>query len=92
MRIGEFVRSIGPAIIVAAVVCGPGSILTASKTGANYGFGMVWVLGLAVVLMVGATALAAYIGTVSKGTVLFCQRTEKKLKNVFTNNHKYTIK
>ena len=37
-------KSIGPAIIVAAVVLGPGSILTSSKVGATFG-----VLGLPVV-------------------------------------------
>ena len=37
-------KSIGPAIIVAAVVLGPGSILTSSKVGASFGL-----LGLPVV-------------------------------------------
>ena len=46
-RFLEFLRSIGPAIIVAAVVCGPGSMLMSSKTGAIYGYQMIWVLVLA---------------------------------------------
>ena len=62
------IAGIGPAIIVAAVVCGPGSILTSSKVGAEYGYSMTWALLLAVILMVGATALAARLGAVYEGT------------------------
>jgi len=55
-------RSLGPAIIVAAVVCGPGSILSASKVGASFGYSMTWAVMLAVALMIGATSLAARVG------------------------------
>lgn len=61
-------RSAGPAIIVAAVVCGPGSILTSSKVGAGFGYQLVWVLAVACVLMAGTTALAARIGASLPGT------------------------
>ncbi len=54
--------TIGPAIIVAAVVCGPGSILTSSKTGAQFGYSAVWVLVAACLLMVAMVALAMRIG------------------------------
>jgi Mn2+/Fe2+ NRAMP family transporter len=52
----------GPALIVAAVVCGPGSILTASRVGANFGHSTLWVLVLAVLLMIGMTAMAGRLG------------------------------
>ncbi|HIG84769.1 MAG TPA: divalent metal cation transporter [Verrucomicrobia bacterium] len=61
-------QNLGPAIIVAAVVCGPGSILSASKTGANYGYSMTWVIVLAVLLMIGSSALSARLGAIMKGT------------------------
>ena len=61
-------HSLGPAIIVAAVVLGPGSILTASKTGAQFGYSMVWALALAVVLMIGASSLCARLGVIHEGT------------------------
>jgi manganese transport protein len=64
----RFLRSLGPAIIVAAVVLGPGSILTASKTGAQFGYSMVWALALAVILMIGASSLCARLGIVHDGT------------------------
>jgi manganese transport protein len=61
-------RSLGPALIVAAVVCGPGSILTASRVGAGFGHGMLWVLALAVFLMIGMTALAGRVGATLGGS------------------------
>ncbi len=62
-------RTIGPAIIVASVVLGPGSILTASKVGCQYGYSMLWVLLAAAVLMIGMTALAARLGVGTEKTL-----------------------
>ncbi|MBL4885580.1 MAG: Nramp family divalent metal transporter, partial [Planctomycetaceae bacterium] len=52
----------GPAIIIAAVVLGPGSILTSSKVGCQYGYAMLWVILGAAILMIGSTALSARLG------------------------------
>ena len=49
-------------MIVAAVVCGPGSILTSSKIGAEFGYSAIWILVLACFLMVSMVALATRIG------------------------------
>lgn len=57
-------RAIGPAIIVAAVVLGPGSILTSSKVGASFGLLGLPVVIAAAVLMIGMVSLAARIGVV----------------------------
>lgn len=59
-------KSLGPAIIVASVVLGPGSILTSSKVGCQYGYQMVWVLVAAVILMIGMTTVSAYLGACSQ--------------------------
>jgi Mn2+/Fe2+ NRAMP family transporter len=69
-RLLGFLRSIGPAIIVAAVVCGPGSMLMSSKTGAIYGYQMIWVLVLAAVLMWSMVVLSARLGVVHEHTLL----------------------
>lgn len=61
-------RAIGPAIIVAAVVLGPGSILTSSKVGATFGLLGVPVVIAAAVLMIGMVSLAARIGVVYEGS------------------------
>ena len=56
------VRDLGPALVVASVVLGPGSILTASQVGAQTGAAMLWVLLLAAAVMAGTVALAARVG------------------------------
>lgn len=71
MTIWNRLTALGPAIIVASVVLGPGSILTSSKVGCQYGYQMVWILISAVVLMIGMTALAAYVGAFQNATL--CQ-------------------
>lgn len=67
--VASFFRSLGPAIIVASVVLGPGSILSASKVGTQYGYSMIWVLVLAGVLMAGMTAMAARLGVSFEGSL-----------------------
>ncbi|MBN1344682.1 MAG: divalent metal cation transporter [Phycisphaerae bacterium] len=61
-------RSIGPGLITASVVLGPGSILTSSKVGASFGYEMVWVLLLAVGMMMVFTTLGARLGVVAAAT------------------------
>jgi len=58
----EFFGRIGPTVIVAAVVLGPGTILTSSKVGATFGFPALLALALAIYLMIGMVALAARLG------------------------------
>ena len=40
-------RSIGPALITACVVFGPGSLVISSNVGATYGYELLWLLALA---------------------------------------------
>ncbi|MDB4544482.1 divalent metal cation transporter [Akkermansiaceae bacterium] len=63
-RLKQLFRSFGPAIIVAAIVLGPGSILTSSKVGAQYGYVGIAAIVLAVVLMIAMVALAGRIGVI----------------------------
>jgi len=63
-------QSIGPAIIVACIVLGPGSILTNSKIGCQFGFSLAWILVVAGILMLAAIAAAARIGVGLKETPL----------------------
>ena len=44
---GQYLKAIGPAIVISAVVVGPGSVTTASQMGANYGYQLLWVVVLA---------------------------------------------
>ena len=64
---------LGPGLITACVVIGPGSILTASKTGATYGYAMNWVVVVAVLFMMAYTTVSARLGVVTTqttGTIL----------------------
>ncbi|MEO1997249.1 MAG: Nramp family divalent metal transporter [Planctomycetaceae bacterium] len=74
-------KSIGPAIIVASVVLGPGSILTSSKVGHQYGYSMAWVLLLAGVLMTGMVALSGRLGATLQNTL--CQELADRLGRRF---------
>ncbi len=62
-------KSIGPAIIVAAVVLGPGSILTSSKVGATFGVMGLPVIFGATVLMIAMVSLSARLGAVYEGSL-----------------------
>jgi len=64
----KFLQSFGPAIVVAAVVLGPGSILTSSKVGAGFGLAGVPGVMIAAILMIGMVALAARIGVSYEGS------------------------
>ena len=59
-------HALGPGLITACVVIGPGSILTSSKVGASQGYGMSWVVVVAVIFMMTFTIMASRLGAVAK--------------------------
>ena len=64
---------IGPGLITACVVIGPGSILTSSNVGVRNGYGLSWVILLAVVFMLAFMSMGARLGVSSDrsaGTLL----------------------
>ncbi len=67
-EVKRILQSVGPAIVVAAVVLGPGSILTSSKVGATFGPIGIPVVLAAAILMIGMVALSARIGVVYEGS------------------------
>ncbi|MCA9134215.1 MAG: Nramp family divalent metal transporter, partial [Planctomycetales bacterium] len=58
-------RRIGPGLITACVVIGPGSIMTSSKVGANDQYAMLWVVVVAVAFMMLFMSLGAKLGAVA---------------------------
>lgn len=62
------IKDVGPAIIVAACVLGPGSILVSSKVGAEFGLAALAVLAGACVLLFGMITMSARIGVMFDGT------------------------
>lgn len=61
----SFFKKIGPGIITAALVFGPGSLTINTKLGAEFGFALIWVILLAVIFMISYTNLSARIGVSS---------------------------
>jgi len=69
----KWFRRVGPGLITACVVIGPGSITTSSQVGARYGYSMLWVVVLSVTLMLTFMTMAARLGVVtgiSSGTLI----------------------
>jgi len=60
----RLLSAIGPAIIIAAVVLGPGSILTSSKVGASQGLAGIPTICVACILMMGMVILSTRLGAV----------------------------
>jgi manganese transport protein len=58
-------QRLGPGLITACVVIGPGSILTSSKVGAANGYSMSWVVVVAVLFMMVYISLGAKLGVVA---------------------------
>jgi len=65
----SILKKIGPAIIVTAVVLGPGSILTSSRVGASFGLVGLPVIAIAALLMIAMVALAARLGVAYEGSL-----------------------
>jgi Mn2+/Fe2+ NRAMP family transporter len=81
-------RSIGPALITACVVFGPGSLLISSKVGATYGYELLWLLLLTGLLMGTYMTTAARIGVVGGATpcTLVAQRLGRPIAAVIGIN------
>ena len=62
----RILRSLGPGLVTACVVIGPGSILTSSKVGSSDGYSKVWVVVLAVFFMMIYITLATRLGVVAQ--------------------------
>lgn len=62
-------QRVGPGLITACVVIGPGSILSSSKVGAQNGYALCWVVALAVVFMMVYMAMGARLGVIAEKSV-----------------------
>lgn len=66
----KLLRSLGPGIITAALVFGPGSLTLATKLGAMYAYRMLWIIIVAVLFMMVFTSMNARIGVASSRSLL----------------------
>lgn len=67
---GKWLAYLGPGIITAALVFGPGSLTITSKLGALYGFELLWVIIVATILMMAFTSMGARIGIATDYSLL----------------------
>jgi manganese transport protein len=59
-------QRIGPGLITACVVIGPGSILTSSTVGANNEYSMLWIVGISVIFMMFYMTMGARLGVLAE--------------------------
>ena len=65
-----WLRSLGPGIIIAALVFGPSKITITTMLGANYAYSLVWVVVVAVFFMIIFTSMSARIGLATQKSLL----------------------
>lgn len=66
MTLRDRLEAIGPGALVAAAFIGPGTVTTASVTGARFGYALIWTLGFSVFATVVLQEMSARLGLVSR--------------------------
>ena len=61
---------IGPGLITAALVFGPGSLTVNTKLGASYGYLLLWVILISIFFMISFTRLSGTIGCLTKESLM----------------------
>jgi len=69
-RIMQVLRRLGPGLITASVVIGPGSIVASSRAGAEGGYRLLWLVGLSTLLMGVYASMGARLGCALEETPL----------------------
>lgn len=69
-KIKNVFLSLGPGIIIAAVVFGPSKMTITSKLGAQYGYSLLWIVIIAMFFMTVFTIMGARIGVATKQSLL----------------------
>jgi manganese transport protein len=66
MNIVNRLRSVGPGAMVAAAFIGPGTVTTASVTGARFGYALVWTIAFSIVATIILQEMSARLGVVTR--------------------------
>ncbi len=72
-------NNFGPALLVTAAFIGPGTVLTASKAGANFGFALIWAVVFSIIATIALQEMAARLGIVTGGGLA------KAIQDTFAN-------
>ncbi|WP_202079611.1 Nramp family divalent metal transporter [Caldalkalibacillus salinus] len=65
-RFIDKLRDIGPAAIVTAAFIGPGTVTTASRTGASFGFTLLWALLFSIIATIILQEMSSRLGIVAR--------------------------
>jgi Mn2+/Fe2+ NRAMP family transporter len=76
----NIISLIGPGLITAAVVMGPGSITVSSSAGATMGYSILWAVVVAAIMMAMFSEMGSTIGLMSKQS--FLQTVSSKYGNI----------
>lgn len=68
--LARWLGTLGPSLITAALVLGPGSITLTSKLGSIYGYDLLWVIVISVCFMLAFTEMSARIGMATNRSLL----------------------
>jgi manganese transport protein len=68
--IKDWLKSLGPGIITAALVFGPSKMTITSKLGSEYGYTLIWIVLVSVFFMFVFTSMAARIGIATDQSLL----------------------
>jgi len=64
------IQKLGPGLITAALIFGPGSLTVTTKLGAGFGFKLLWVIPVLIIFMVAYTRMASRIGLTVQGSLM----------------------
>ena len=62
----NWIKNLGPGLLVTAAFIGPGTITTASKAGADFGFALIWALVFSIFATIVLQEMCARLGLVSR--------------------------
>lgn len=62
----EKLQSIGPGILIVGSFIGPGTVTSATRAGANYGYALVWAIVFSVIAVIIMQEMAARLGIVTQ--------------------------
>ena len=65
MNLIQRLKSIGPGAMVAAAFIGPGTVTTASVTGAQFGYALLWTIAFSIIATIVLQEMSARLGLVS---------------------------
>lgn len=69
-KLPGWIKTLGPGIITAALILGPGSLTVASKLGSAFKYQLLWVVILATIFMIVFTLMSARIGLNSNKSLI----------------------